>query len=90
MLVSDGAPSAEQVVLDQDGNVIVPSNLQEVSVEGYETVRFARAINDGISNGYPPIDVLAEAFCRHGTGHALVEVQAEARSPVHGGASQSR
>jgi hypothetical protein len=53
-------------------------NLQEVSVEGYETVRFARAINDGISNGYPPIDVLAEAFCRHGTGRALVEVQAEA------------
>jgi len=55
------------------GRLIAASQRTVVAVVDMEIVGFARAITDGISNGYVSMVVVAEASRRQGIGQALVE-----------------
>jgi len=55
------------------GQLISASQHAVVAVANGEIVGFARAISDGISNGYLSMVVVAEPFRRQGIGQALVQ-----------------
>lgn len=55
------------------GRLISASQRAVVAVADDEIVGFARAITDGISNGYLSVVVVAESYRRRGIGQALVE-----------------
>lgn len=55
------------------GRLISASQQAVIAVADGEIVGFARAIGDGISNGYLSMVVVAEPFRRRGIGQALVE-----------------
>lgn len=55
------------------GQLISASRHAVVAVANGEIVGFARAISDGMSNGYLSMVVVAEPFRRQGIGQALVQ-----------------
>jgi ribosomal protein S18 acetylase RimI-like enzyme len=57
----------------QLGRLISASSRTVVAVADDEIVGFARAITDGISNGYLSMVVVAQPYRRRGIGQALVE-----------------
>jgi ribosomal protein S18 acetylase RimI-like enzyme len=59
--------------LEDLGRLISASQRAVVAVADDEIVGFARAITDGISNGYVSMVVVAEQHRRRGIGQALVE-----------------
>lgn len=59
--------------VDELGRLILASQRAVVAVADDEIVGFARAITDGISNGYVSMVVVAEQHRRRGIGQALVE-----------------
>jgi ribosomal protein S18 acetylase RimI-like enzyme len=59
--------------VEQLGRLISASQQAIVAVADNEIVGFARAITDGISNGYLSMVVVAESYRRRGIGQALVE-----------------
>ncbi|MBT2325895.1 GNAT family N-acetyltransferase [Variovorax paradoxus] len=59
--------------VEQLGRLILASQRAVIAVSDGEIVGFARAITDGISNGYLSMVVVAEPFRRRGIGQALVE-----------------
>ncbi len=59
--------------VEQLGRLIAASQRAVIAVVDDEIVGFARAVTDGISNGYLSMVVVAEPFRRRGIGQALVE-----------------
>lgn len=59
--------------VEELGRLISASQRAVVAVADDEIVGFARAITDGISNGYLSMVVVAESHRRQGLGKALVE-----------------
>lgn len=55
------------------GRLISASQQAVIAVADGEFVGFARAISDGMSNGYLSMVVVAERFRRRGIGQALVQ-----------------
>ena len=55
------------------GQLISASHTSVIAAADGEVVGFARAISDGLSNGYLSMVVVAEPFRRQGIGQALVE-----------------
>ncbi len=55
------------------GRLIAASQRTAVALHNGEAVGFARAITDGLSNGYLSMVVVAEPFRRQGIGQALLE-----------------
>ena len=55
------------------GQLISASQQAVIAVAGGEIVGFARAISDGMSNGYLSLVMVAEPFRRRGIGQALVQ-----------------
>ena len=53
--------------------LIAASQRTAVVVEAQQIIGFARAITDGISNGYLSMVVVAEPFRRQGVGQALIQ-----------------
>lgn len=58
---------------DDLARLIAASQRTAVAVVDEQVIGFARAITDGISNGYLSMVVVADGFRRRGVGHALVE-----------------
>lgn len=59
--------------VEELGRLISASQRALVAVADDQIVGFARAITDGISNGYLSMVVVAESHRRQGIGQALVE-----------------
>lgn len=59
--------------VEELGRLISASRRALVAVADDQVVGFARAITDGISNGYLSMVVVAESHRRRGIGQALVE-----------------
>ena len=72
LLVTSGWAHRVSELKDLSG-LISASQRAMVAVADEEIVGFARAITDGISNGYVSMVVVAEQHRRRGIGQALVE-----------------
>lgn len=59
--------------IEQLRQLISASQQAVIAVADGEAVGFARAISDGMSNGYLSMVVVAEPFRRRGIGQALVQ-----------------
>lgn len=59
--------------VEELGRLIAASQRAVIAVADGEIVGFARAITDGMSNGYLSMVVVAEPYRRRGIGQALVE-----------------
>ena len=59
--------------VEELGRLIAASQRSVVAVADGEIVGFARAITDGVSNGYLSMVVVAGPYRRRGIGQALVE-----------------
>ena len=66
--------------LSQLEALVAASQCNLVAVHGDEVVGYARAITDGLSNGYLSMLVVATAFRGRGLGRALVQ-QTVAKAP---------
>lgn len=72
-LLSTSGWSHRVTDVDELKRLVEASQRALVAVTDDEIVGFARAITDGISNGYVSMVVVAEPYRRRGIGQALVE-----------------